>query len=295
MAENGLLKHPSEAFIKYLFIRDAGVSDANVEKALLDYGCLTPDQRYYGFLRQRLGQAMPPAFNPLDRSNRESVRYLRDQGVYEFFYPTPASQEAWQILTDPEKRLVVEQALMSRLDKKGVAKKINIKNNWLLTEDGLAAYQDMFWNVKGLTFDEWGRFLYGRTARYEQHMTLLTASPQLALYHLRIEQALDSKKMIQRAMEINFYTLEEVAQKPGTGPDKVKAVTMLTKGLVECRRELSTSDMALKDVLQQFERFRMNHPESIPPDIRKLASGGDFTNNGVKELPAKTEEKEGVH
>lgn len=286
-----LVKHPAEYFIRYLVVRDPAVTDAALMKMLDDWGFLQPAPTYWGFLRARLAER-PEGFNPTDRLHRPSMKFLRDNKIYDLFYPNDSIEQAWSILTDPNQRLIVEQALMARLEPRVAAQKLNKKHNWLLTAEGLQSYYHFFWNVRLLTFDEWGRFLYGRTSMYDRHMALLQAPPSLAFFHLRLDQTLESKKMIQRVQEIAYHTIEEVNLKPGTGPDKVKAIGLLGKLVVDAHNALSTSDMALKDVLQQFERFRMEHPLKAPPDIRQLAPGGNFSGSGEKK---EKEAEPGVH
>lgn len=278
------MRQPYEFFVKYLLIRDPGVSDAQILRTLEQWSLLSPDPNYLGFIRSELPPP-PVGFDPANRIHRSSMAYLRDQRVYELFYPTSATEEAWDILSDPDKRLIVEQILLARLDLKIAAQKVNRKNGWFLTVQGLEIYRHFFWNVRLLTFDEWGRFLYGRSALYERYMGLLQAPRELAFFHLRLEQTLESKQMIRRAQEIAYFTLEEVAQKPGAGPDKVKAINMLTKSITECHEAQSTSDMALKEVLKQFERFRLEHPQESPRSVRDLAPAGNYTGSGVKALP----------
>jgi len=198
-----------------------------------------------------------------------------------------ARAEARYIRVSPQKaRLVVDQILLARLDFKMACHRINKKMGWFLSEDALKAYKYYFWNVDLLTFDDWGKFLFGRASLYERHMALLQGNQSLALFHLRLEQAVESKMMIQRSQEIAYFTLEEVSMKPGTAPDKVKAISVLSKAVVECHEALSTSDMALKDVLKQFERFRMEHPQQLPPDIHSLAPIGNYSGGGAAEKEA---------
>jgi len=277
-----LNKHPAEHYLRYLLLREPGITDAMLTKALDDWGFLQPAPTFWGFLRQKMAE-LPPAFDPASRTHLPSMRYLRDMKVYDLFYPTEAVQEAWDILADPNRRLLVEQALMGRLELKTTAQKLNKKYNIFLTADGLQAFYHFFWNVKLMTFDEWGRFLYGRTAMYERHMALLHGPPSLVYFHLRLDQTIESKRMIQRVQEISFHNIEEVNTKPGTMPDKVKSIALLSKVVVECHNALSTSDMALKDVLQQFERWRMEHPMGSPPSIHELAPGGNYTSSGADE------------
>lgn len=280
MADNGLLKHPAEYYLRFLLIKEPGSTNAELEKKLVEAAILTPDTRYYEFLRQKL-HGVPELFDPYNRTHRPSMRYLREQRVMELFHPTPSTMMAYEILTNPQARQVVEQVLCSRMDLKEAASRINKQMNWHLTADGIELYGHFFWNVKLLSFDEWGRFLYGRSSLYERLMGQLQGNTALAMHHLRLEQTLDSKAMIRRAQEIAYFTLEEVNQKPGTAPDKVKAIGVLGKTIIECHGALSTSEMAMKDVLKEFEKFRMVNPEKPAVDILALAPGGNFSNSGV--------------
>jgi hypothetical protein len=142
-------------------------------------------------------------------------------------------------------------------------------------------FRHYFWNVGALTLDEWGRFLFGRTSMYERYMGLLTAPPKLAFYHLRLDQQIESKKMIQRVQEIAYFAIEEIDQKPGVSIDKVKSINLLGKVVIEAHHALSTSDMALKDTLKQFEQWRMEHPDVLPPSLKQLAPAGNFTGSGL--------------
>lgn len=280
------MRHPSEHYIKYLFVRHPDWDDATIQKHLQDWGILPPpafdEGKYLPFLRADMPKP-PEDFDLLDLTHRPSIKYLRKLGIYEICRNTPEMEEAWDILANPDLRLVVEQIVLSRLDFKMAAQRLNRKNGWFLSEEGIRTFAHYFWNVKLLTFDDWGRFLYGRAGLYERYMSLLQGEQRVALFHLRIEQQMESKLMIQRSQEIAYFTLEEASLKPGTGPDKVKAISVLAKAVVECHEALSTSDMALKDVLKQFERFRMEHPQHMPPDIKTLAPLGNFSGGGLAE------------
>ncbi len=285
------MRHPAENFIKYIIIRHgAGVSDAVVERELSRYGFLPPAEgTYLGFLRQELDPP-PDGFDFGNKLHRPSMQYLRDNQVYELFFRNAAVEEAFENLSHPYRRTVVEQALLSRLDLKLAARKLNAKNGWFLTTEGLKAHRHFFWNVSFLTFDEWGRYLYGRSSMYANYMTMLRAPPELALFHLRVGAQIESKMMITRAQEIAYHTLEEVAIQPGADAAKVKAIGVLTKSLTDCHAALTTSDMALETVLKQFERFRMEHTEKAAVKIHELAPAGNFSGSGVDAGKKKNED-----
>jgi hypothetical protein len=280
------VKHPAEFFIKYLIIREPNATDGRLTQELQGHGFLPPaDDHYYAILHQEIDP--PPAgFNPLDRTHRASMQYLRNEAVYELFYPDQAMADAMEVLSDQYKRRAVEQVILSRLDFKIVAQKLNKKYNWFLTADILHFYQHYFWNVDLLSFDHWGRYLFSRSAMYENYMGLLMADQKLAYFHLRLEQTLESKAIIKRAQEIAYFALEEVNQIPGVKPDKIKAIGVLNKAVTDCHNALNTSDMAMGGVLKQLERFRVVPSELPARSIHLLAPKGNYTGSGADDEEA---------
>lgn len=276
------MRHPAEYYVRYLIIRSPHMTDAQILKSIQDLGFLSPDETFFGFLRQSLAATPPPVgFDPANRMDRPSMQYLRDQKVYEFFYPTSAVQEAWDNLPNIDRRQVVEQIIMGRLDFRVAARKVNEKYNWHLTEEGLSIHRHYFWNINLLTFDEWGRYLYDRSQMYDQYMHVLRAPKELSYYFLRLDQLIESTDMVREAQQIAHFTLQEVKLVPGVRADKVKAISVLTKAITDCHTAMSTSDMAIAQVLKDFEKFRMHHPEQPAPDIKTLAPAGNFSNSGL--------------
>ena len=285
------MRHPAEYYLRALIIRDPATTDGQLLRELDQRGFLEPQANYLGFLRQELGATPPPPiFQPFNKLHRPSMQYLRDQQVYEMFFPTSGLEEAQAYLADPDKRMQVEQVIMARLDIRAVATKLNRKHGWFLTEDGISTYRHFFWNLKLLTFDQWGRYLYERSSLYDRYMALLQSDTKLALFHLRIEQTIDSKRMISRAQEIAYFALEEVNLVPGVRADKVKAIGILSKSITDCHNALSTSDMAMSGVLKEFERFRIEHPLQSPQPIQQLTPSNNYTGSGVD-----LEDKEKAH
>src|SRR4051812_244572 len=114
-------KHPAEYLLRYLLVSDPGVTDAQMMKKLSDWAFLQPSPTYWGFLRQRVAEGMPPVFTPLSRTDAASMKFLRKNEIYDMFFQSVAVQEAWDILADPMKRVCVEQGLMARVDPKILA------------------------------------------------------------------------------------------------------------------------------------------------------------------------------
>jgi len=280
------VKHPAERFIKYLLLKTPNIEFHSIRTTLIEWHFLLPledgeQAQYFNFLRAELEQGRPQDFDPSNRVHRPSVRFLRQHGIYGLFFPTSSVEEAWDILGDPEKRATVEQFLLARLNLKRDLAHLNRQTGWRLSSTGVEAYQKFFWDVKALSFDEWGRFLYGRTMLYERALTLLQAPKKLAYFHMRFEQENDSKSMILRAQQIAYHTLEEVSMQPGVGPQKVKAIGILAKSVLDCHEALMTSDLALREVIDKFKQFQMERDNSRPKSIHELAAAGNYSGSGV--------------
>jgi hypothetical protein len=289
------VRHPAEFFIKFVLIREPTLSDAQVLLELQNHGFLPPpDETYLGMLRQEI-PPQPAVFTLNDKNHRPSTQYMRDQGIYDLVFPDTDMNAALDVLFDTSKRVIVEQAILTRLDLKLLAMRLNKKHTWHLTEEMLSLYRHCFWNVNLLTFDHWGRYLYGRSAMYANYMTLLRADQKLSLYHLRMEQVMESKDLIRRAQEIAAMTLEEVAMVPGVPADKIKAIGVLGKVITDCHAAMSTSDMAMGSVLKQLQKFRVTPSEAPARSIHLLAPAGNFTGSGAEVVPIKKGDKEPVH
>ena len=264
------MKHPAHYYIKTLILQDPGITDQQLKTIVGEAGYISPTDDCLINTRQELSP-QPANLDTSDKLHRPSMKYLRDQEIYDLFFPTPAVKEAFEILSDPHKRQAIEQVLLNpelRNDVKTVIKILNKKNKWLITEDGVLSFYHFFWNTKLLTIDQWSKYLYEKTTLYDRYMGLIKGSPQLAFFHLRLDQSLDSKNLIRRAQEIAYFTLEEVNQQSGALPDKVKSIGILTRAITDCHEALSTSDMALTGVLQEFEKWRMDRIEVKAPDIK---------------------------
>lgn len=276
------MKHPAQFYLKFLLIRDADVENSALKKDLLDNGFLTPDDEYLNNLRDSVSN-IPIDFEPMNKLHRPSMQFLRDHEVYELFYPNNGTKEAWQILSDPYKRSIVEQALMNpevRRDLKQLTYRINKKYRFGLTEEGIESFNHFFWNTKLLTIDQWSKYFDKRSSQSYKYMGLVAGTPELTFFHLRLDQVLDSKKIIQRTQEIAYFTLEEVSQTPGVHINKVKSIGILSSVITDCHNALSTSDVALTSVLKDFERWRMDHIKEGVPSIKQVAPSGNYSGGG---------------
>ena len=274
------MRYPAEHYVKFLILSRPGITDDQILAMLDRVSFLMPELPYLTQLRGMMGNPPDPFF-PADPTNESSARYLRDQEVYAIFHPDAAMEEAWGYLRNPAKSLAVEQLCIAELELSKALIELNKRTRWDLTVSGVERYRHFFFNRDLLSFDEWGRFLYGRHSMYERYISILQGDHKIAEFALRINKEMDSKQMVKETQAIAFAVLAELNQLPGVRPDKVRGIALMAKVIHESDEVLSTSGLALKETLKQFNHFRMQHMDQVALDIAALAPEGTYSGSGA--------------
>jgi len=279
--------HPSHYFAKYLMSLGTRDSYDNnwVRATMTAHGCFPLTEEEAQEIREEISADMPRDYRPRDKRHKASTAFMRKHKVYSYHHPNEAHDRmVSQILTVPFTRELVERLLLGRLDPQFIATKLNSRYNLLLTKRSVDLYRHFFFNVDLLTLDDWQYHLRER-GDYKTQMCIAQVGAPLAVFRAGLKQSIDSKHMLKRAQQMLFMTLLEVNEMP-LSKEKVSMMTKLTTGLLRVDERLSQSDMALKEVLQQFERFRLKRNEDGPMSITQLAPNGAFAGSGrVPELP----------
>lgn len=283
------LRHPSEAFIKFLMTRDDPQmqQDTVVSYAVTSLGYPAPRPDYLVWLRGDLMQRMPAQFTPHNRYDRPSVRFLRQEGIYGLHYPDEASREATSICTHLRARPLIEQLLLGHIEPHFVAKKVNSRLGEHFTSAGIETYRHYYWNVSLLRVEEWALLLdTPETApQKSRSLAILQIGPQMALHSADFQQELESKAMVREMLEAVYFDFQEWKKQPRS-ETRTKMMTMIAKSATMLEERLSQADSQLKESLKAFENFRMQHSNRQVSDIREVAPAGNFTGSGARLLEA---------
>ena len=234
----------------------------------------------------------PTGFQPQNKYHRESVRFMRAEGIYALHNPDRQSREAYTLVVNLRVRPVVESLILGRMDAKEIALKVNQRYGEFFTAEGIKAYQHYYWNVYNLSVEEWSQLLADYDVQRQNTLAIIQVGPSLALHKTGFEQTLDSKTVLRDMMESVFFDQREWKTKPH-GIERTKAFVALAKAAVILDAGLSASDGALKDALKSFEQFRMKHSAQKVQGLKDIAPDGNFSGSGTKLLDAPTEEVEG--
>jgi hypothetical protein len=131
---------------------------------------------------------------------------------------------------------------------------------------------------------EWVEFLDGRTDSYDS-VTILRASPDMAKVMVPWVTGmsgppsnLNAGSVARRIRDIAFLKVLEVERQPAT-----LAHSKMLKNYMDVVRgaeaEMRQSDVALKDVLSAFDKFRLRRDDEPIPSIEDVA-GPNYSQSG---------------
>lgn len=285
------MRHPSENFIKFLMLQPTAEAkdDKWVIASVAAFSFPRPMPAYVEDLRKYLKPLIPHSFQPTNRYHRESVYFLRQQGIYSLFNPDAAVRESGLILTDLRARPLVETLLLGRVPSRDVAKKVNAKLQAHYTTAAIEAYRNYYWNVPLLRAEDWALVLASENEQKSRALAILQTGPALALHMAGFEQQIESKTMLKDMQVATYFDFKEWQAQPRSEA-RTKSMSLAVKSACQLDFQLSQADAAMREALKHFEKFRMQHAQNAVVDIRSLAPAGNFSQSGARLLEAKKEE-----
>lgn len=285
-------RHPAEFFIKYLLtLPQAEAQDDNwIRKHLQDIGYPPPMLDYVSKLRQELLADFPVDYDPKDRFNRQSVKFLRKHGIWTLHNPSEDTKESTKILIDAQVRKVVEQLFLGRLDSKEIASRVNSRFRRFYTADSMADYSHYFWNCSIMKSNDWLLFFEGYDRLDQQrNMSIIQGGGGMALHVAGFKQDLESKEMLREMLEAIHFDFRDWKNAPRS-MDRTRAFATLSKAATDIDERMSESSTAVRDHLAVFKNWQMKHNQSNVKGIEDVAPHGNFSDSGaeLKELPEKT-------
>ena len=277
-----ITRSPSEVFIKFLLSQQEHAPTV-ILRMLEDFKLEGIGTAYI----QRLQSSMTPFPTPWEPAKKDSPcrDYLRKHGIYDLWFPSPHVKEAYEILSGPQLRADVEQLLLSPLRVEEVVARLNKHHGVALTIEGVQAFGHYFWNKKLLPMHEWIEYLEERP-HGANSIAVLRVSPDVAQalvpWVLGLSgppQNLNTGTVARRMRDIAFLKVLEIERQPATLAHS-KMMKNYMDVITDAENEMRQSDVALKDVLQAFEKFRLRKDTAIIPSIEEVA-GPNYSQSGA--------------
>ena len=272
-------RSPSEYFIRFLVSRQD--ADTETIAAILDdHEIVYKNNRYLEQVKSRMDPFPAPFLAAPSKKHKEghlaTKVWLKKKGIHDLWYPTEAVQEAYRILGEPRVRSMLEDLLLSPMRVEEITKHVNKHFGIALTVDGVATFGHYFWNKNLLTPDEWISVL-GERKPESSAKVIVQSAPDVANMIVPWVTGLsgppaniNSGTVARRVRDVAFMKLLEIERRPA-GDDHSKTMAQYMKVVCLAENEMRQSDVALKDVLSAFEKFRLNKDAKPVPSIEKVA------------------------
>lgn len=273
-------RSPSEYFVKFLLSQQKQ-DHPTILRMLDEYGLDGVNIAYLRRLQTALDADRP---DPWDPAAQEGRAYLRKHGIHDLWYPNAAATEAYSILATPNLRASTEQLLLAPLRAEDVANRLNHRFKTNLTADGVQAYGHYFWNRNLLTTGEWVEYLEARPLA-AQNISVLRVSPDMATMLVpwvtgtgAVPATLNTGMVAKHMRDIAFLKVLETEHQPASLPHSkmMKNYSDVVKSMEDLMRQ---SDVALKDVIEAFNQFRMKKDAGSIPPIEEVA-GPNYSRSG---------------
>lgn len=277
----GYSRSPAEYFVRYLISkRDEASSSETISAILDDHEIVYPGITYIEKLIERMSP-FPEPFQavPSKKHKQEHLvtrQWLKKKGIHDLWYPTEHVQEAFKILGEPRVRALLEDLLLSPMRIEDVVQQANKHFDIKLTIEGVATFRHYFWNKRLLTDDEWITVLEERKP-LSTATTIVKLAPDVA--HMVVPYVLGlsgpspnitSGMVAKRMRDIAFEKVLEIERRPAS-QEHARMMTDYMRVIKEAENESRQSDVALKDVLTAFEKFRLNKDTKPVPSIEQVA------------------------
>ena len=273
------MRSPAEYFTKYLISMCPDSEVIDQAQGLQLWGVTVAMVQ-----KLRLGmQPLPEPYDPEDPDNLPTRQYLRKHGIHDLWYRTPAVDESILILSDPTVRAAVEKLLLSPFKIPDIVRQVSTQE-FPLTVEGVQAFSHYFWNKKLLSPEEWMVFVAERPGSYARSVALKAPADSASMVVPWVSGLggtptnLGTGQVARRIRDVAFLKILEIERMPATLPHS-KMMLNYSKIVKDMESELRQSDVALKDVLKAFDKFRLRKDTRDVPSIEEVA-GPNFSQSG---------------
>lgn len=269
------LKHPAEKFVVFLLTSHRAAKHDNdwVRKHLEYYGLPPADNDYLDQLRERLKPPRP--FYPKDPDHEASARFLRSWGVEEMHRDGDDISKINALLLNHPLRRQVEILLLGGVPSQEISERLSTRFEIVLEPETVRLYAYYYHDVKALSLDEWAEVHHHYDDSHDREMAI-TCGPNMALHRIGFQAMIETKTIMRRIQQSLYFDFMAVDKMP-INKTTVAMKTKIATAAIKVDERLSQSDVALRDVLDQFKKFQMKQDEAKVVSLDDLASQGSHS------------------
>lgn len=240
----------------------------------------------------RASLKIPKDFRQNDRKHTPSTNFMREEGIFNLFYPDESTLEAISLLNTLEIRSALEKLILSGEEPKKIAKSLNSKFGTRISSDAVEKYRHYFWNPKIMKIADWERIYSDRRSERREIVNIIRNGPDYTRHVLGFIQSVQIKESLKELVSVLHFDMQELKHQRANG-EKTKALSTIANTLIKIDEKLSTNDVSLKEEFKNYERIQLEHVKADIKGMHELAPDGNFTGSGkeLKELPAYSSDK----
>jgi hypothetical protein len=270
-------RSPSEYYIKFLlstFLPDIDKEEdyrkvvAKCSASFID----TISERYFDYLVDGMDDC-PDDFQPYNLRHKKTVNWLRRHNIFGLWHPTKEVKEAHFILSDLCLRDRLEPLLLSNGSFAAIRERVKPQTCIDITVGGLKAFAHYFYNR--------------RVMPISHLLAPIDDAPDSnkTLFNYGMEGRFNSAEAAEHIGRIAYKHAQQLEFEPARA-DVTSSLKNCIQTITAADELMRKSDVVLKEVLNQFNKFRMKVDESTVVDVDSLTQG----NHSIDQLPSQNDE-----
>jgi hypothetical protein len=272
------VRSPSEYYIRFLISQNFGrIDPSSITDQLDGLGLDSLNNNYIRSLAEAM-EPLPDPYVPENPRHTETRAWLRAHKIYDMWNPTKAVREAQHILMDVFLREKLEPLLLSSMNRREIARKLRKFTAIALTEEGVNAFGHYYWNRSLLTQQQWMAYLESQS-HVNVYRQALLIPPDQANRHMPWVAGMsgppsdfNTADASARICQIAYKHALELEHTPAT-LDTTMALKNCMITIAKGDDIMRRSDVALRDVLKQFHKFRMKLDKAEIVPVQQLTDG----------------------
>lgn len=274
-------KHPAEKYVIFMLTAYRAKKHDNdwVRKRLAYYGLPGAEDDYLDQLRGRIDPPRP--FYPKDLDHEPSRVFLESWGVSEMHEDTNVISRINSVLLNQMMRRQIEVCLLGNVPAQEISERISHRFELEVPPEVIRMYAYYYHDVKALSLGEWAEINHHYEDRHDREMAL-NCGPNMALHRLGFQAMIETKTIMRKFQQAMYFDFMALDRQPMSRQNVAMKVA-IAKTAIKLDERLSQSDVALREVLDQFKKFQMQQDETKVASIEELTSQGSHSNSGAME------------
>ena len=275
------MAHPCHYYVKFMILQGWPEEETvdTVNLTLRSFGL--PEIADTEFEQIRLALEPPKSFNPMSKTHKVTVQYLKEEKVFSLWQGKKEDLAAVEIINLPQVRETIQLLLLGRFTQKEIRLRLQKKYKKSFTEQAISVFRHYFWNSDLMGLHDIRTLMFSHPMR-DPFIASMYGSQNQALFRAGFNPQIDGRAALKEAHRSLAMRVEATRMMPDN-KDTSRILSALTKELVSVHNALHGEGAGVEDMMKELQRFIMerNAPNVVP--IHKLAPNNNFSHGGQKD------------